>query len=69
MRTGQVGIEPTLDQVRPEEQAHLECPCVPADLAGAEEASHANCAVVSPRTLAVAMHGRMEEGPRAAVAK
>ena len=46
-----------------------------SELAGAEKASHANCAVVS-RThasggsgLVVARHGRVEEGPEAAVAK
>ena len=35
--------------------AHLECSCVPVDLAGAEKASHANCAVVSRRTLSAAV--------------
>ena len=48
-------MEPMLDQVRPEGQAHLKGPCVPVELAGAGEASHANCAVVSRRTLAAAV--------------
>ena len=30
----------------PKGGAHLDCSGVPVDLAGAEEASHANCAVV-----------------------
>ena len=54
MKTDQVGREPTLDQVRPEGQAHLECPCVPVELAKARKASHENCAVVSERNLMVA---------------
>ena len=37
------------------EGAHLDCSCMPVDLAGAGKASHANCAVVSRRTLAAAV--------------
>ena len=50
--------KPMLDQVGPEGRAHLECPCARArasELAGAGKASHANCVVVSKRTLAAAV--------------
>ena len=53
-------MEPTPDQVRPEGQAHLECSCVPVQLAGARKASHANCAVVTKRNLMVAVAWRWQ---------
>ena len=67
-------MEPMLDQVRPAGQAHLECPCVPVELAGAGggkpcelrggERTHPS----GGSGLDVAKHDR-EEGPRTAVAK
>ena len=39
----------------PREGARLDCSCMPVDLAGAEEASHANCVVVDQRTLVAAV--------------
>ena len=63
-----------LDQVRPEGGTPGML-WLTSEQAGAEKASHANCAVVSPAHpsggsgLVVAMHGRVEEGAEAAVAE